>query len=119
MSLIKLIVCGLLFGVSLSAQNPVVNPTTVIFDDPDFAQTQSYSIGYFSTATATTPVQEATMAKPSSCTPCAGPLPSRPANYQTWWVRVKSQTGTSVTSAWSDPVPFVRAPATPTNVSLK
>ena len=105
--------------IAKSANAQVANPTTIIFDHSDFAITTSYSVGYFSSLTSTTPVQEATFNKPSTCNPCTGLLPSRPTAFQTWYVGVRAISGTS-TSAWSAPlIPFVRVVETPTNVRVQ
>lgn len=102
-----------LAGVA-DAQTPV-NPTQFAFDHVDFAQTDQYEVGYFSTATATAPVQTANFAKPAACNPCQGALPSRPTQFGNWWLGVRAVIGgaSPVTSPWSNIVPFVRAPVAP------
>ena len=60
---------GLMLGAVSPAHAQVVNPTTVIFDHSDFAGTDSYSIGYFSSVSATVPVQEAPFPKPTNARP--------------------------------------------------
>ena len=109
-----------IFGsaVRASAQTPIPNPTQITFDHLDFAQTSSYEVGYFASATATVPVQSGTLPKPASCSPCTGPLPSRPTAFQSWWAGVRAVAGTT-TSAWSALVPFVRVPLAPSNVLLQ
>lgn len=111
------LVCGLLVATLASAQT-VVNPLFVSFDHTDYATTDSYVVGYFSSATATTPVQEGALPKPVGCNPCQGALPSRPSAFQTWYVGVRAVAGTQ-TSVWSAPlVPFERVPVAPTGVLL-
>jgi hypothetical protein len=92
-----------------------INPTNLDFDHPDFAQTDAYEVGYFSAVAAAAPVQTATLAKPASCAPCTGALPSRPTAFGNWWVAVRANAGgaSPVTSEWSNRVPFVRAPVAP------
>lgn len=99
------------------AQNPV-NPGIATFDHVDFAATDAYEVGYFATAAAVDPVQQGTMPKPTSCNPCEGPLPSRPAQFQTWWVAVRAVAG-STRSEWSNRVPFDRRLAVPTVRGLR
>lgn len=114
-------VCGslvMLFCATVAnAQTTVpVNPTQIAFEHLDFAGTDLYSVGYFSSETATSPVQEANFAKPASCAPCQGALPSRPSTFQRWYVGVRAIAG-ALSSAWSAPlVPFDRAPSAPTAV---
>lgn len=98
-------------GVGL-ADAQVVNPTQMEFDHADFAQTDSYMVGYFTSATATAPIQEAPFAKPSTCAPCAGVLPSRPTAFGAYWVAVRAVAGT-VSSLWSNREPFQRTPVAP------
>lgn len=119
MKRIALTLALLLVSAPVFAQAPVKNPNTVIFDHADFVNTDSYSVGYFTSATATTPVQEAPFNKPGSCAPCTGALPSRPTMFGNWWVAVRAIAGTT-TSDWSSPlVPFVRAPLAPANVKIQ
>lgn len=110
-----LVVCN---GSFVLAQSVPVNPTALTFDHTDFAATDSYVVGYFSSATATTPVQEAPLPKPASCSPCSGSLPSRPSAFQAWWVAVRAVAGT-MTSGWSNYSPFMRVPVAPSNLTLK
>lgn len=122
----------LLIGLAGSAfaQNPA-NPTQWSADYPaaDFTGIDGFVVGYFSSATAQTPVQQsATMSKASGCAvsltdptlqSCTEPLSSRPTAFQTWYVGIKAVAGT-VSSAWSSPlVPFDRVPAPPVNVRVK
>lgn len=114
-----IVLLGVLLLLAAPASAQTVNPTTVAFDHADYAGTDSYSIGYFSSATATAPVQEAAFPKPGSCSPCTGALPSRPSAFQVWYVGARAVAGT-LTSAWSAPlVPFQRVPVAPTNVTVK
>jgi hypothetical protein len=111
-----LFVCGcallfLLIAAPGFAQTPV-NPTRIAFDHEDFAITDSYVLGYFSSATSPAPVQEAALAKPASCSPCIGPLVSRPTQFGTWYVGVKAVAGTAM-SEWSVLIPFARLPLAP------
>lgn len=111
-----LVVLFVLSAAAASAQQPVVNPTNVAFDHNDFAGVDSYVLGYFSSATAAAPVQEAAVSKPANCSPCVvSMLPSRPTAFQNWWVGVRAVAG-AVSSPWSNLAPFVRSPAAPTNV---
>jgi len=112
------VIAFVLLASSAFAQTPAVNPTMIDFDHVDFAGTDSYSVGYFSSATAINPVQEAPFVKPATCNPCSGLLPSRPTQFQTWYVGVRAIAGTT-TSAWSALVPFVRVPAVPSNVKVR
>lgn len=112
-----LILVFVLFAVPAFAQAPV-NPTTVAFDHADYAGIDAYVLGYFSSATATAPVQEAPLPKPAGCSPCSGALASRPTAFNLWFVGVRAVAG-SVTSPWSNLVPFVRSPVAPINVTLK
>jgi hypothetical protein len=107
----------ILFSTSnVIAQIPV-NPTTIQFDSPDHAIVTSYIVGYFSSAISTVPVQEATLIKPGTCSPCSGNLPSRPSAFQNWWVGVKAIAGTA-SSPYSVTVPFVRQLEPPVNVKV-
>lgn len=99
------------------AQTPI-NPTTVAFDHADYASTDHYVLGYFASATAAAPVQEATLPKPASCTPCSGALVSRPTAFQNWWVAARAVAG-GLTSPWSNRVPFDRVPVAPVISGLK
>ena len=105
------VVCALGLAAPAAAQPPV-NPTSVTFDHADYAGTDSYMLGYFSSATAAAPVQEAALPKPTSCAPCTGTLVSRPTAFQSWWVAVRAVAG-GVSSAWSNRVPFDRGPVAP------
>ena len=107
-----LLACLLAPGV-VHAQT--VNPTAVDFDHVDFAQTDQYEIGYFSSATAAAPVQTATLAKPATCSPCTSALPARPSQFGNWWVGIRAAAGgaSPVVSDWSNKAPFVRAPVAP------
>ena len=115
-----LVLCLVLLGLAACASAQIVqNPTTIQFTHADFATVDSYTVGYFSSASATAPVQTAVFPKPGTCAPCAGPLPSRPTAYQTWYVGVQAVAGT-VTSAWSAPlVPFGSVPVAPANIVVK
>lgn len=120
---VSLIVTFVLMAACAHAQT-VINPTQIQFTHADFAWAQSYNVGYFSSLSAPSPVQVGTLAKPSSCSPCSGLLPSRPTAFQTWYVAVQG-VGVDVNNqvlltAWSSPyVPFVSAPLSPTAVVVK
>ncbi len=107
----------LLLGALMGAQAPT-NPTTIEFAHAFYAVVDRYVLGYFASADAPAPVQEADFPKPASCAPCAGPLVSRPTAFQTWYVGVRAVAGTT-SSVWSDRVPFLRAPLAPSRVVLK
>lgn len=110
----------LLIAAPLFAQSPV-NPTAIAFDHTDFAGIADYTIGYFADATAATPVQFVTLPKPATCSPCSGPLLSRPNTFQTWFVAMRAN-GTLAGppfSAWSVRIPFDRSPLAPTGLLLK
>lgn len=99
------------------ASGQVTNPTAISFDHADYAGIDHYVVGYFSDASAAVPIQEGTLPKPTTCTPCGGPLPSRPTSFSTYYAAVRAVAraadGALVTSVWSNRVPFVRAPAAP------
>ena len=94
------------------AQNPV-NPTQIEFDHADYATTDNYEVGYFTSATAAAPLQSGTLAKPTTCNPCSGTLPSRPTAFGSYWIAVRAIAGT-FQSPWSNYVPFDRRPVAPT-----
>jgi hypothetical protein len=81
----------LLLTTPLKAQ--VVNLTTIEFDHVDWTLTDSYEIGYFSSLTATVPIQSGILAKPGTCNPCSGTLPSKPSAFQMWFVAVRAKQG--------------------------
>lgn len=98
----------------VAAQN-VVNPTTAVWDSVDHVGVDSYVVGYFAGPTTVAPVQEAPIAKPATCSPCtASILASRPTAFQVWYGAVRAVAGT-LTSPWSNRVPFDRSPSAPTN----
>ena len=103
----------------VAAQNPV-NPQAWSFDHEDSALATSYVFGWFASATNPAPVQEAPIAKPSACSPCAitTPLPSTPLAFQTWYAGVRAVAG-AATSGWSNLVPFDSALRAPTNLQAK
>lgn len=103
---------------SIASAQTIVNPNGLDFDHADYAGTASYVLGYFASATAASPVQEAPVTKPGSCAPCSVPLASRPTAFQPWWVGVRAVAG-SMSSVWSEKVPFDRAPLAPANLRLK
>lgn len=106
--LLLLLLC---FASTAFAQTPA-NPTQVAFDHVDYTGTDSYVLGYFSGESTAAPVQEASLAKPSSCAPCTGTLESRPVAFGTWWVAVRAVAG-ETSSPWSNRVPFLRVPVAP------
>jgi hypothetical protein len=110
---IALLSLALLYSTpAIAAAQTIVNPTRIAFDHEDYALTDSYVLGYFSSATAPAPVQEGALTKPTSCAPCVGPLVSRPTTFGTWYVGVRAVAG-AVTSEWSALIPFARAPLAP------
>lgn len=125
-----LFIAVLLLGLTSTAfaQSPTVNPLGLTFEHDEFAIAVSYSVGYFASDTATTPVQEAAFPKPASCPAnaqdgvptCSGPLPGRPVTFQTWYLRVRAIYSGGVSGPWSaEIVPFVRAPLAPKNVKVQ
>ena len=107
----------LLASSPVFAQNPV-NPTSVTFDHADYAGTDSYVLGYFSSAAAAAPVQEANIPKPAAACPCSSVLVSRPSTFQVWFVGVRAVAG-ALTSPWSNLAPFVRSPVAPVVTAVK
>lgn len=86
-----------------TAFGQVPNPTTITFNHSDFAITDHYVVGYFSTAGATLPSAEANFTKPTTCDPCSGPLPPVGLPYGTWYVAVRAVDGLGQTSVYSTP----------------
>lgn len=100
---------------SLASAQTVVNPVSATWDSADHAGVESYVIGYFAGPTTAAPVQEAPVAKPATCAPCAASiLASRPTAFQVWYGAVRAVAG-ALTSPWSNRVPFERSPSAPTN----
>lgn len=110
----------LLIGTSASAQ--VVNPGNLSFDSADHALVDHYVVGYFTSATAAAPLQEGQLTKPGTCAPCQGALPSRPTAFGGYWAAVRAVAratdGTTVSSVWSNRVPFDRTPVAPVVLGL-
>src|SRR5262245_47990266 len=113
-----LVVVVLLVAAPVVAQQPIANPTRLEFQHTDFAQTDSYVVGYFTSDTAAAPLQESPFAKPASCSPCAGSLPSRPTAFGIYWVAVRAVAGT-VSSDWSVRIPFARVPVEPIGLVVR
>lgn len=116
---------SLLFLLLIMAPAPVaaqipVNPAGWAFDSVDHALATGYVFGWFASATTASPVQEAPIAKPATCSPCAisAPLPSTPLNFQTWYGAVRAVAG-AATSPWSNRMPFDVALRAPTNLVPK
>jgi hypothetical protein len=107
----------LLVLLPIPAGAQTINPTVFDFDHEDFAQTDQYEVGYFSAVGAVAPVQTATLAKPATCAPCSGVLPSRPTAFGNWWVAVRANAGgaSPVVSEWKEMVYDKERPAAHTN----
>ena len=115
MILKSILVVVLVALASPVAAQTVVNPTTLLWDSADHAGVDSYVVGYFAGPTTIAPVQEAPIPKPATCSPCtASMLASRPTAFQVWYGAVRAVAGT-LTSPWSNRVPFERSPSAPTN----
>lgn len=124
--LIPIVLVVLLSASRASAQTPV-NPTQATFDydATDFANIDGFEYGYFTSLTATTPVQvSAVVPKTSGCAvngavqSCAEALASRPNTFGTWYLGVRAAAA-AVRSPWSALVPFDRVPVAPVNVKAK